>query len=124
MNFFKRSHTFRRYQKPEYIGGYQTASYEDMALPADVQTMENASITASDGTRSLQRLKVFCDLPLFTEEEGLAQKADRLFHQGKWFSCTACRLSENTPLRHYTAIFTECLDKENPPGLSGERESI
>ncbi len=123
MNFFKKKYTVRRYSKPMYIHGYPSVPYEDLTLLMDVQTMGNASVTAEDGSGAKQRLKVFCDFPLMTENTEEKQKADRLWFQGKWFSCQSSRLSENTPLRHYTATFIECLDKEDAPESGQSEES-
>lgn len=135
MNFFKKPHTLRRYFSPIYERGYSTIPYEDIVLPMDVQTMENVSVTIEDGTRSVQQLKVFCDFEILVENQGTQQKGDRLWFQGKWFECKSSRLSENTPLRHWTSTFVECLDSEPAPGqgkgdtedgesAGGEREPL
>ncbi len=79
----------------------------------DIQTLENKVDTTQDGRDAIQRLKVFCDLEIFAENQAKQQKADRIFFQGKWFECQTSRLSENTPLRHYTATFVQCLDDED-----------
>ena len=112
MNFLKRPHTLRRYSEPVFVKGYSSIPYEDLTLPMDVQTLEDVVITTPDGSRSVQKLKVFCDSEILVESEAEQQKADRLWFQKKWFECKSCRLSENTPLRHYTATFIECLDQE------------
>ena len=112
MNFLKKPHTLRRYSEPVFVKGYSSIPYEDLTLPMDVQTLEDAVITTPDGSKSVQKLKVFCDSEIFVESEAKQQKADRLWFQNKWFECKSCRLSENTPLRHYTATFIECLDQE------------
>jgi len=123
MNFFKRPHILRRYSSPIYERGYSTIPYEDIVLPMDVQTMKDVSVTTSDGTKSVQQLKVFCDYEILVENQGTQQKGDRLWFQGKWFECKSSRLSENTPLRHWTSTFVECLDNEAPPGQGkGEAE--
>ncbi|MCI9658739.1 MAG: hypothetical protein HFI14_09020 [Lachnospiraceae bacterium] len=119
MNFFRKPYTLRRYKEPKIVRGYASIPYEDLALPMDVQTMEDAVITEGDGSRSVQRLKVFCDEEILVENTLEKQKADRLWFQGKWFSCRSSRLSENTPLRHWTATFVECLDPEGDNGTSG-----
>jgi hypothetical protein len=113
MNFLKRPHKIRRYSVPVYVNGYSSIPYEDSTLPMDVQTLEDIVITTPDGTRSVQKLKVFCDSEILVESEVRQQKADRLWFQNKWFECKSSRLSENTPLRHYTATFIECLDQES-----------
>ena len=115
MNFFKRPYLLRRYSEPAYSGGYSTIPYEDITLPMDVQTTEDTVKTTAEGSRSVQRLKVFCDHEILVESDDKQQKADRLWFQEKWFECQSCRLSENTPLRHYTATFVECLDHDQPP---------
>lgn len=112
MNFLKRPHTIRRYSKPTIVRGYYSIPYVDLTLPMDVQTLEDVVITTPDGSKSIQRLKVFCDSEILIESEAKQQKADRLWFQEKWFECRSCRLSENTPLKHYTATFAECLDQE------------
>lgn len=116
MNFFKKKYRIRRYTAPKIIRGYSSIPYTDTTLLMDVQTLENVTVTTSDGTRSIQKLKTFCDEIIYVENQQNQQKADRLWFQDKWFECTSCRLSENTPLKHYTATFTECLDNEKPPG--------
>lgn len=115
MNFFKRPYKIRRYSEPKIINGYSSIPYEILTLPMDVQTLEDVVITTTDGSRSVQKLKVFCDSGILAENEDTQQKADRLWFQNKWFECTSCRLSENTPLKHYTATFIECLDNEPGP---------
>lgn len=115
MNFFKRPHLLRRYAAPVEIDGYVSIPYEDSTFPMDVQTMSDEVVTTADGSQSVQRLKVFCDSELLTESEHHQQKADRLWFQNKWFDCQSSRLSENTPLRHWTATFVECLDQDDPP---------
>lgn len=112
MNFLKRPHTLRRYSKPIYVKGYSSIPYEDLTLLMDVQTLEDIVVTTQDGSKSVQKLKAFCDSEVLVESEAKQQKADRLWFQGKWFECKSCKLSENTPLRHYTATFIECLDQE------------
>ena len=112
MNFLKKPHTLRRYSEPVFVKGYSSIPYEDLTLPMDVQTLEDVVVTTPDGSKSVQKLKVFCDSEIFVESEAKQQKADRLWFQNKWFECKSCKLSENTPLRHYTATFIECLDQE------------
>lgn len=122
MNFFRRPYTFRRYKEPKIIRGYTSIPYEELTLPADVQTMEDRVITTGDGSESVQRLKVFCDHEILVENTAKKQKADRLWFQGKWFECRSSRLSENTPLRHYTATFVECPDQEPGPGEDAKED--
>ena len=116
MNFLKREHSLRRYSASEIVKGYASIPYEDLTLPTDVQTLEDVVITTPDGSESVQRLKVFCDSEILAENQNTQQKGDRLWFQGKWFECKSSRLSENTPLRHWTATFVECLDAEAGPG--------
>lgn len=115
MNFFKKQRLIRRHSEPKVIKGYYFPPYTDLTLPMDVQTLEDATITTPDGTRSIQRLKVFCDYELLVEDVNRKQKADKLFFQNTWFECKSSRLSENTPLKHWTATFVECLDQEPSP---------
>lgn len=115
MNLLKKPRTIRRYSGPVYERGYSSIPYEDLTLPMDVQTMEDATVTTPDGTQSVQRLKVFCDREILVENAERQQKADRLWFQGKWFDCQSSRLSDNTPLRHYTATFIQCLNQEPGP---------
>lgn len=118
MDFFRKKRTIRRYKEPKEDKGYITIPYDDLELPMGVQTLENVSVTTPDGTKFIQKLKVFCDYKILTEDIDKKQKADRLWFQDKWFDCTSCRLSENTPLRHYTATFIELLDQEPAPDMS------
>ena len=115
MNFLKRPYTIRRYLEPKIVRGYSSIPFEDLTLPMDVQTLEDMVITTPDGSKSIQRLKVFCDSMILVESEAKQQKADRLWFQDTWFECKSSRLSDNTPLRHWTATFVECLDQEPGP---------
>lgn len=115
MNFLKKPYPLRRYSQPKIVRGYSSTPYADLTLPMDIQTLQDEVITTPDGSRSAQRLKVFCDSILLVENQQNQQKADRIWFQGKWFECRASRLSENTPLRHWTAEFAECLDAEPKP---------
>lgn len=117
MNFLKRPYVLRRYSEPKIIKGYSSIPYKDLTLPMDVQTLEDTVMTTSDGTKSIQRLKVFCDSIILVENESKQQKADRLWFQETWFECKSSRLSDNTPLRHWTATFVECLDQEEGPSI-------
>ena len=117
MNFFKRPYCLRRYSRPEIIRGYYSTPYADSSFLMDIQTMEDEVITTPDGSRSVQKLKVFCDTEILVENEAAKQKADRVWFQGKWFECRSSRLSENTPLRHWTATFVECPDAEAGPDV-------
>ena len=118
MVFFQKPYVVRRYSKPVYVHGNYSSSYEDLKVPMDVQTMEDTAQTEQDGAKSVQKLKVFCDWKLLVENVGEQQKSDHLWFQGKWFACQSSRLSENTLLRHYTAVFVECLDQEEKPELA------
>lgn len=117
MKFLKRKHVLRRYSEPRFDKGYFTIPYTDFYIFADVQTTEDIVVTTDDGSKSVQRLKVFCDDKIFVENEAKKQKADRIWFQDKWFECQSSRLSENTPLRHWTATFVECLDAEDGPSF-------
>lgn len=120
MNFLKKNYTLRRYLEPIYVQGYSSIPYEEKTLPMDIQTLEDIVETTPEGRRSIQRLKVFCDSEILVEDEKKHQKADRVWFQGKWFECQSSRLSENTPLRHWTATFVQCLDAENGPNEEDE----
>ena len=109
MNFLKKNYTLRRYSEPKYVQGYSSIPYEDLTLPMDIQTVEDTIKT-----------EVFCDYEILAEDEHKKQKADRVWFQGKWFECLSSRLSENTPLRHWTATFVQCLDAEDGPKQEGE----
>lgn len=115
MIFFKKKYTLRRYLKPKNINGYISTPYEDIKLLMDIQTLEAVVKSDTDGFGTIQKLKIFCDFEIRTENDELQQKADRVWFQNKWFACISSRLSENTPLRHWTSTFIECQDKEPPP---------
>lgn len=115
MNFLKRPYVLRRYLEPTVVRGYISIPYKDMTLPMDIQTLEDTVMTTADGSRSVQRLKVFCDSQILVDGNDGKQKADRIWFQNTWFECKSSRLSDNTPLRHWTATFVECLKQEAGP---------
>ncbi len=118
MDFLKRPYILRRYSQPKIVNGYSSIPYNDITLPMDVQTLEDTVVTGPDGSESIQRLKVFCDSEILVENTEKQQKADRLWFQDTWFECRSSRLSENTPLRHWTATFVECLDPDHEPSMN------
>lgn len=124
MNFFKKPYTLRRFYAPKYVKGYSTIPYSDRTVLMDVQTLSDDIITTPDGSRAVERLKVFCDTEILVEDTEKEQKADRIYFQEKWFDCRSSRLSDNTILRHYTATFVEVLDNEPGPdkGVDMEHE--
>lgn len=116
MNFFKKKYVLRRYSTPQNMNGYITTPFADQLLLMDIQTVEAIVKPDTDGLETVQKLKVFCDFEIFVENDELQKKADRIWFQNKWFICISSRLSENTPLRHWTSMFIECQDKEEAPG--------
>ena len=119
MKFFKHPYLLRRYGKPDIIQGYASLPYQDHLFLLDIQTLKNEVSITEDGAKSVQQIKVFCESEILTENKTRQQKADRIWFQDKWFECRSSRLSENTPLRHWTAVFVECLDVEPAPNLDG-----
>lgn len=115
MKFLKKSYVLRRYSEPTIIKGYAYTPYKDYSLLMDVQTLSDQVITTPDGSKSIRRLKVFCDKAILVEDESAKQKADRIWFRDAWFECQSSRLSENTPLRHWTATFVECLYSDPSP---------
>ena len=109
MKFFKHEYTLRRFDKVKIVDGYATIPFTERTILADIQTTDRTMTTDADGTHETQRLKVFCDEELLAENSETGQKADWVYFQGRWFECKSTRLSENTPLRHWTATFSECL---------------
>jgi len=107
MNFFRKSYKVRRYSAPKNVDGYVGYDFEDITLQMDIQTMSDDVITTPDGQESVKRIKAFCDKPVLVRDPDKQQRADRVFFDGLWFECKSSRLSDNTPLRHYTATFTE-----------------
>ena len=116
MSIFKKSYTLRRYTEQQIIRGMISAPYTDMNVRLDIQTLEDAQVTTQDGTVSVQQIKSFGKEQVKTEDVTNQVKADRLYFQGKWFECKSSRLSENTPLKHWTATFIELLDGDFAPG--------
>lgn len=119
MKFFKKKRIIRRFTGVQSHDGYISTPYIEMTLPMDVQTNDKSTNHGSDGGESVQRLKVFCDYELYTDDSSRNQKGDQLWFQGKWFYCKSSRLSENTPLRHWTCTFIQCLKQDAPP-VGGE----
>lgn len=109
MKFFKREYKLRRFKQAVVVDGYASIPYEELTVLADIQTTDRSMTTAFDGTVEVQSIKVFCDEELLPENSASGQKGDWIWFQGKWFECKSTRLSENTPLRHWTATFVECL---------------
>ena len=124
MNFLKRPHVLRRYSEPVNVRGYISTPYEDLTLPMDIQTLEDAVITTADGSRAVQKLKVFCDSIILVDNEARQQKADRIWFQDTWFECVSSRFSDNTPLRHWTATFVECLKQEAGPLINKTESEV
>lgn len=115
MVLFPRKHLIRRFSRPQIVNGYTSTPYEEKVITADVQTLQNDSAMGPDGAEAVQKLQMFSNEEIFVENNELQQKADRLWFQNKWFEAKSSVLSENTPLRHWTSTFTECLDQDDSP---------
>lgn len=115
MVIFPKEYEVRRFSAPKYERGYEVMSHSQFFMKLDVQTTEDSVISAPEGDKSVQALKVFSDEPFLLADEETKQHADLLFFQNKWFVCRSCRLSENTFLKHYLSTFVECLDKDLEP---------
>jgi len=123
MNFFRKPYKVRRYSAPKIVEGYIGYDFEDITLRMDIQTMSDDVITTPDGQESVKRIKAFCDKPILVRDSDKQQRADRVIFDGVWFECKSSRLSENTPLRHYTAIFTEVPTTDMEGGEEAESET-
>lgn len=104
---FYKEYVLRRFQPSVYTQGHSTSTFAEKTVQADVQTLQNTSTTSDSGAESKQRLKVFSKekIQIADNENGI--RADWLYFQEKWFEAVACRLSENTLLKHYTSEFEE-----------------
>lgn len=128
MSLFHKPYTLRRFKPSVIIKGHSTSMYEEKTLLADVQTLQNISSTLDSGAESKQRLKVFSKEQIQLADKPKGIRADWLYFQGKWFEAVACRLSENTLLKHYTSEFEEIPNAEHPgylqpPAPINEEES-
>ena len=112
MKFFKHKYKLRRFKEVVIEGGYASIPYEELTVLADIQTTDRSMTSGLDGTTEVQNIKVFCDEEILPENSATGQKGDWIFFQGRWFECKSTRLSENTPLRHWTATFVECLKQK------------
>ena len=120
MIFFAKPQFLRRFKEPEIVEGYYNASYDDITLPANVQTLEDEIITASEGERSVRRLEMFSDERIMTDDPENRIKADMLWYQGKWYQCRSSVLCDTTILKHWDSVFVECLIQDAPPEAEGK----
>ena len=124
---FRKEYAIRRFEPTKFVRGHSSSSYADKPFLADVQTLENVSVTDENGTRTVQRVKTFSSEKIQTADQANGIHADWLWFQEKWFQADSCRLSENTLLKHYTSEFTEISEVENkaylkPPVLKEGQE--
>ena len=114
MSLFYKPYVLRRFHPSVIVKGHSTSKYDDSTFLADVQTLQNTSSTTDSGAESKQRLKVFSKEQIQIADKPKGIRADWLYFQGKWFEAVACRLSENTLLKHYTSEFEEIPNSEQP----------
>lgn len=124
---FYKEYALRRFEPSVYVRGHSTSPFTDKAVHADVQTLQNVATTGESGAYSKQRIKVFSKEKIQIADQQNGTRADWLYFQGKWFEAVACRLSENTLLKHYTSEFEEILNGEKdsylkPPEIKEDEE--
>lgn len=105
MPFFGKTYSLRRFEENTIVNGYPTAGYEDIRVFLDVQTISDDEVKEDTGSRDAMMLKTFGDFPIrcTKQEDGL--QPDRLFYDGRWYECSASRLSQNTFIKHWTSTF-------------------
>lgn len=116
---WRKKRIIRRYGPPEAEGGYESSTCEDIVILADVQTTEKRTNTGEDGDDTLQKLKVFSEAEIKTADDSTGRKADLLWFQGKWYECRSSILSDNTMLKHWTSMFTQCANQPDAPDEEG-----
>lgn len=106
MPFFGENYTLRRYGECKFINGYAVSEYEDQTVFLDVQTISDDEVKEDTGSRDEMMLKTFGDFPIRCAKQEDSFRSDRLLYDGRWYECTASRLSQNTILEHWTSVFT------------------
>lgn len=114
MPFFGSDYTLRRYQKDSIVNGYPVAIYDDIKVVLDVQTMSDVAVVEVGGSRDQMMLKTFGDFPIRSSKQEEGVRSDQLLYEGRWYECTASRLSSNTVISHYTSIFELIPVSTNP----------
>jgi hypothetical protein len=119
MPFFGDNYTLRRFGEDKVVNGYPVAAQEDMTVFLDVQTISDDEIVEEGGSRDSMMLKTFGDFPIRCSKQEEGVRSDQLFYEGRWYECTASRLSKNTFIKHWTSIFALVpVSTEEHPGES------
>lgn len=105
MPFFGKHYTLRRYGESKVVNGYSTDGHTDMSVFLDVQTISDDEVKEDTGSRDDMMLKTFGDFPIRCTKQENGVQPDRLFYDGRWYECTASRLSQNTFIKHWTSTF-------------------
>jgi hypothetical protein len=105
MPFFGKNYTLRRFGESQVVNGYQTAGHTDQTVFLDVQTISDDEVKEDTGSRDSMMLKTFGDFPIRCTKQEDGVQPDRLFYDGRWYECTASRLSQNTFIKHWTSTF-------------------
>lgn len=122
MPFFGKNYTLRRYGEGKVVNGYPTAGYTDQTVFLDVQTISDDEVKEDTGSRDKMMLKTFGDFSIRCTKQEEGVQPDRLFYDGRWYECTASRLSQNTFINHWTSVFT-LLPEESIEDAEMEDES-
>lgn len=120
MVLFSKPKLLRRFNSPEVVDGYYSASYTDMTVPMDIQASENAIKTNPEGDKAVEKLNAFSDEEIYVDCSETGRKADMLWHNGKWYQARSSVLCENTLLKHWESTFVECLEQDEPPETEGD----
>lgn len=122
MPFFGKNYTLRRYGESKVVNGYPTAGHTDQTVFLDVQTISDDEVKEDTGSRDNMMLKTFGGFPVRCTKQEDGVQPDRLFYDGRWYECTASRLSQNTFIKHWTSTFA-LLPEESAEDAGMEDES-
>lgn len=119
LSLFKSKYIVRRYQKQEFVDGYERSTYLYFPTLLNVQPLSSDELqTLPEGERYVKRFKAFGGAELQAAEEKDGTKADLVYVDGAWYE-----VRKSNPWRHIAILshsYVELVfvDKQpNPPDM-------
>jgi len=115
IGIFHRPYTIRKHGPQVNVGGYTSASHDDIIVRLNVQPQApDEYVGDPSGERTIKSLKSWGSDKLASANEYTGIRGDMLFYHGIWYECTSSVMWDHTMLAHYQSNFVALPASKQP----------